>query len=194
MDLPSKPRPGRRRFTAALATALAAALLLPAAGRAAREDLTQSRVEAAYLFKFASFITWPDAAFDSPSSPIVVGVHGDDALVRELEAVAAGKRVQGRPLQVRQVVPGGAVAGLHMLFVGAQAAGGVGEVLEAVAGQPVLTVSDDPAVHARGTMVNFVVVDQRVRFDVALPPVRRSGLHVSALMLTAARDVARSGN
>jgi hypothetical protein len=42
-------------------------------------------------------------------------------------------------------------------------------------------------------MVNFVVIDQRVRFDVAMAPVRRSGLHVSALMLTAARDVQRTG-
>lgn len=194
MDLPSRVVQGRRRFAATLAAALAAALLLPAPGRAAREDLTQSRIEAVYLFKFASFITWPESVFDSPSSPIVVGVHGDEALARELGAVAAGKRVQGRPLQVRQVLPDGPVDGLHMLFVGAQSPGGVAQVLEAVAGQPVLTVSDDPEMHARGTMVNFVVVDQRVRFDVALHPVRRSGLHVSALMLTAARDVARSGS
>lgn len=194
MGLPSRSQQTRRWLAAALAIAFSLPLLLAAPAWPAHGNLTQSRVEAAYLFKFASFITWPGEAFTAPDSPIVVGVHGDEALARELEAIAAGKRVHGRPLQVRQVMPDGPVAGLHMLFIGAQSPGRAGEVLKAVDGQPVLTVSDDPAVHARGTMVNFVVVDQRVRFDVSLQPVRRSGIHISALMLTAARDVARSGN
>ena len=116
----------------------------------------------------------------------------DPALARSLAQVAEGKEVGGRPLQVRAVEPGEELDSLHILFIGADARSRAGELIEAVEGRPVLTVSDDPAVHARGTMVNFVVVDQRVRFDIAVAPVRRSSLHMSALMMTAAREVARS--
>jgi hypothetical protein len=44
-------------------------------------------------------------------------------------------------------------------------------------------------VFAIGSMVNFVMTDQRLRFEVAMRPVARSGLRLSALMLTAAQQV-----
>ena len=171
--------------------------LLCALGAAARADaqdtLSQSQVEAVYLFKFASFVTWPETAFASPGSALVVGVVDDANLARELARVAEGKRVGGRALQVRIVEDEDELDGLHVLFIGARARDRTEALVEALADRPVLTVSDHPAVHARGTMVNFVVVDQRVRFDVAVGPVRRSSLHMSALMMTAAREVARAG-
>ena len=38
-------------------------------------------------------------------------------------------------------------------------------------------------------MINFVVVDDKVRFDVALHPINRAGLKVSARLLAVARMV-----
>lgn len=184
----------RDRWRRCLALVLAAALwgLALPAGLAARENLSQSQIEAVYLFKFASFVTWPESAFDAPGAAIVVGVLDDPALAQALAQVANGKDVGGRPLKVRTVEPGEELDSLHILFIGADARSRAADLIEAVEGHPVLTVSDDPVVHARGTMVNFVVVDQRVRFDIAVAPVRRSRLHMSALMMTAAREVARS--
>lgn len=182
------------RWRRCLALVLAAALwgLALPAGVAAREALSQSQVEAVYLFKFASFVTWPESAFTAPTSALVVGVLEDPALAQALAQVAEGKEVGGRPLQVRMVHSAEELESLHVLFIGADARGRAAALIAAVEGRPVLTVSNDPAVHARGTMVNFVVVDQRVRFDIAVAPVRRSRLHMSALMMTAAREVARA--
>ena len=57
--------------------------------------------------------------------------------------------------------------------------------------QPVLLVSDLAQARALGSMVRFVPVDDRLRFDVDLGPVSLSRLKVSALMLSAARRVER---
>mgnify|MGYP006202418537 CR=1 FL=1 len=192
MGVPLAGQGRRRRWAGVLALLLALVPCVTPASAAGQDGLTQSRIEAVYLYKFASFVTWPASAFDSPASPIVVGVYNDPALVEELRTVAAGKQVNGRPLRVRALDRDAPADGLHILFLGKASNGRAAALLEAVAGGAVLTVSDDPSVHARGTMVNFVVVDERVRFDVAMAPVRRSDLRVSALMLTAARDVARS--
>ncbi len=182
----------RRCMALALAAMLLSLTLSPEV--LAREPPSQNQVEAVYLFKFASFVTWPETSFTSQSSPIIVGILDDSALAGELNRIAVGKQVNGRPVQVRSILNGDGLEGLHVLFIGAAARGRAAELLSTLDGRPVLTVSNEPTVHARGTMVNFVVVDQRVRFDVAIGPVRRSRLHMSALMMTAARDVARSGS
>lgn len=178
---------------AGLAGWLLVAGLLVGAGPALADhpELTRSRVEAAYLFKFTDFVSWPEHSFSADDSPIVVTVVADEALARELELAAAGKQVQGRALRVHRQVPGELLPASHVLFIGAGARGHAADLLREVQGRPVLTVSNDPDVHTHGTMVNFVVVDDRVRFDVALRRAQEAGVHISALMLTAARAVAK---
>mgnify|MGYP006197357989 CR=1 FL=1 len=169
--------------------------VLPADGLSVDEQaaVARSRVEAAYLFKFTDFVTWPEQSFAAGDSPIVVTVVADESLARDLELAAAGKQVQGRSLRVSRHAPGELLPDSHVLFIGADAREHAPDLLRKVHGRPVLTVSNHPDVHAHGTMVNFVIVNERVRFDVALRQARDAGVHISALMLTAARTVARAG-
>ena len=76
--------------------------VLPADGLSVDEQaaVARSRVEAAYLFKFTDFVTWPEQSFAAGDSPIVVTVVADESLARDLELAAAGKQVQGRSLRV----------------------------------------------------------------------------------------------
>ena len=67
------------------------------------------------------------------------------------------------------------------------------QILAATRGQPLLVVSDSHEAHALGSTINFVMVDQRLRFEVALKPATDNGLKLSALMLTAAYHVTREG-
>ena len=149
------------------------------------------QVKAAYLYKFGNYVQWPDSAFDRPDSPIVIGVAGDDALAASLANVIEGKRLQGRGVEVRRIGVGQRMNGVHILFVGRMDATSLAGVSGATRGQPVLVVSDAAQAAALDSMVSFVVVDQRLRFKVALEPVASNGLKLSALMLTVAYQVKR---
>jgi hypothetical protein len=52
--------------------------------------------------------------------------------------------------------------------------------------QPVLAISDADGALELGSMINFRLVDARVRFEVALDPVRRSGLELNTRLLSVA--------
>ena len=155
-------------------------------------DGTQA-IKAAYLYKFTNYVQWPGGAFARPDSPIVIGVMGDDALAALLNRMVTGKVVNGRGFEVRSLRPRESINGVHVLYVGALAHEDLQSVLGQAQGRPVLLVSDSRRAYALGSMINFVVIDSRLRFQVALPPAARSGLKLSALMLTAAYDVAREG-
>jgi len=63
-------------------------LLLRAGGLAdAQEDSqpTEYQIKAAFIFNFAKFVEWPAAAFPKTSSPIVVGVLGENPFHDTLE-------------------------------------------------------------------------------------------------------------
>ncbi len=168
----------------ALAWAVGVSLLLappPAA--------SEGQVKAAYLFKFAGFVEWPEGSFERPDSPLVIGIAGADALADLLGAAVAGRSVGGRPVTVRRLRRGEALAGVHMLYVGPGERAALADFLAGVRGQAVLTVSDAADSIALGCMIAFVITDNRLRFDVGMRQASGARLRISARMLAAAHHV-----
>ena len=151
----------------------------------------ERRIKAAYLYKFAGYVEWPADAFATAGSPLVIGVAGDDALRDELRRLVQDRTVGGRAVQVRGVQAQEAVRGIHVLYVGELSTDERDALRRQTASRPVLLVSDLAQARALGSMVRFVPVDDRLRFDVDLAPVNAGRLKVSALMLSAARRVER---
>ena len=147
------------------------------------------RVKAAFLYKFGSYIEWPSGSFARADSPVAIGVMGADALADELVQIVAGRNVNGRPVRVRKLRPGDPIAGLHVLFVGRADSGRLPEILAAAKGQALLTVTESEGGLELGSMINFVVVEDKVRFDVAPPPSESGNLRISARLLGVARKV-----
>jgi hypothetical protein len=182
----------RTRSLAALASLLLGALLHFGAAQAqVSADLgdVATEVKAAYLYKFGNYVDWPALSFESAGSPIRIGVAGEPRLADILSRMVAGRTINGREMEVRFLQPGDQVTGLHILFIGNLSVARRAEIFSAAAGQPILTVSDSQETFEMGSMINFVVVDGRLRFDIAHRPKETEGLRISARLLATARKV-----
>lgn len=162
---------------------------LPALAYADTSTPVERQIKAAYLYKFAGFVEWPEGSFVRPDSPVVIGVMGADALAEQLERTVAGHTANGRPLAVRKLKKGEPVGNVHILFLGALDKAALADVMNASRNQPLLTVSDSEEGYAHGSIINFVVADDRLRFEVALKHAAMARIRISARMLTAAYRV-----
>jgi len=90
---------------------------------------------------------------------------------------------------VRRLNRGDALTGLHIVFIARGHADRLAETLGAARGQPVLVVTESEGAGAPGSIINFVVVEDKVRFDVALARAESSNLKISARLLGVARRV-----
>jgi hypothetical protein len=163
--------------------------LLAWAGGAWASTPLERQVKAAYLYRFAGFVDWPEGSFARADSPLLIGVAGNDALAEQAEQMVAGRSVNGHALVIRKIRRGDSLAGIHILFIGAMESGAIAELLGGARGQSVLTVSDSEEATVQGSMINFVVADDKLRFDVTLRLVAASRLRISARMLAAAHKV-----
>ncbi len=145
----------------------------------------QQRIEAAYLYKFGGYVSWPDKSFATADSPLVIGVAGADTLADDLAALVAGRDIGGRPVLVRRIQPGDSLNGVNILFIGTRA----DSFIATARNLPILVVADGGDGLDRGAAVSFVLVDDRVRFDVALDTAQQNGLKLSALLLSVAHNV-----
>lgn len=169
---------------------IAACILAASLAQAADDAASVSqRVKAAFLYKFASYVEWPAEMFKTPDSAIVIGVSGADGVAEELEKAVAGRRIAGRPLAVqRHATVAAAKACCHILFVGNRTQHGA-ELLAETSGQAVLTVTEAPGALPKGSVINFLESESRVRFDISREAAERNGLQLRAQLLAVARQV-----
>src|SRR5262249_35131266 len=122
-------------------------------------------------------------------SPLVFTILGEDDLAASLAGVLSSKSVNGRSVFVRFARRPQDAKGSQMLYVAATEVPQMKDVLAAVDGTPVLTVSDAPGFAVHGGMVGFTTDADRVRFEVNLQHAEKTGLKLSAKLLALARLV-----
>jgi hypothetical protein len=167
----------------------AAALAASSAGAAEEAPLLEQRVKAAFLYQFASYVEWPRQAFAQADTPVTIAVMSAETLAAELEQLVTGRTVGGRPVAVKQVRPGDSLAGVHILFIGGAESARLAQIAQAPKPRPMLTVTESDGALSQGSMINFVIVDRRVRFEVGLDSAEKHGLRLSSRLLAVAQQV-----
>lgn len=150
------------------------------------------RVKAAYLLQFLDYVQWPPQVFKSTDGTIVIGIIGAESLASELSA-ATTRKAAGRPAMVRRLRIGDSLTGLHVLFVARSESKRLKAAMASSASKPLLIVTESGGdVLPRGSTINFVIVDNKVRFDVALGSATQKNLKISSRLLSVARKVLAS--
>lgn len=153
-------------------------------------------VKAAFLYRFGGFVDWPDSAFGRADSPLVIGLHEADELAASLARTVTGRTVNGRGVQVvklNQWQASGGGRAPHIAFVGAQDESAAQGMLDGCRERPILTVSDSDRVFQMGSVINFLVAQERVRFEVSLKAAAAARLRISARLLATAYRVQPGG-
>jgi hypothetical protein len=150
---------------------------------------TEHDVKAAFLYKFASYVEWPDGVFSDEGSPVVFGIMDAREIESRLQQLVRGRQVQGRAVQVRRLRAGDEVSGVHILFIGRDTAAEVDAILLDASARSVLTVTETEPRRFAGSIINFEIVDGKVRFDVSMKPAEQGGLRISSRLLQVASSV-----
>lgn len=159
--------------------------------RAQQPVYDESRVKAAYLVRFAQFVDWPQDAFQHSGGALVITVAGSEAVYAGLVQLLGQRSGQGRPIVARALKSADDLADTHIFFVGAAAKGRMDQLIASASGHPILIVAESADALERGAMINFLTVDQRVRFEIGVDNAEKAGLTVSSRLLSIAMRIHR---
>lgn len=168
------------RLSLIVLTALAFAFVQPAVAQTSQEE-----VKATFVYRFASFVTWPESAFGDAAAPIRICVIGAAPFARSLQRATAGQRAGARGFEVSQLANANQIGACHAVYV-------AGERTEATLAQArrlaVLTITDGGS--ERG-VIHFALVDDRVRFYIDDARAAESRLSIDPRLLNLAISVRR---
>jgi sugar (pentulose or hexulose) kinase len=117
----------------------------------------------------------------------VLCILGRDPFGSLLEQAARSQGVDGHSIIVRRLTDASGARGCHLAFVGGSSHQPTGQMLAALGGQPILTITDARSGPQRG-IIHFALVSGRVRFfiDEAAAAKRRLGISSRLLGLAVA--------
>jgi hypothetical protein len=155
--------------------------------------VSEYQLKAVFLFNFAHFVEWPPAARPAGSAPFVIGVLGRDPFGASLDEVVRGETVDGHPLAVERYPSAAAIRDCQILFIPASELAGLADILAAIKGRSVLTVTDADGPAPRGVIIGLVRRDNRIRLRIDLEAAKASNLQISSKLLRPA-EIVRAGS
>ena len=128
------------------------------------------------------FTRWPPSAFDSNNSPVVIGVLGESPIWSGLKDLET-KPVMGRPLKIIKVNEPCLEQNCHIIFFSKAKASEAESFLQKMDESAILTIGESGGFAENGGMINFIIVRGKLRFEINVAAVNRSGLKLSSKLL-----------
>jgi hypothetical protein len=155
---------------------------------AAAQSVSAPGLKAAYLFNFAQFVEWPADAVPT-GAPLALCIVNDGAVASALEQTVKGRNVLGHALIVIRLAPVATLPTCHVIYLGGSDQKYSIDILEALNGRLVLTVSDVPRFARFGGMVELFLEGGRMRIAVNTDALQRGKVRLSSRVLQLATIV-----
>ena len=176
-------------------------LLLGSQAQANTVSSREYQVKAAFLYNFIMFVDWPQEKVAN-GSEITIGIIGDDPFDNAFDPIKnkhAGnrdivvKRFKGLQAlkasdQLDKTVD--AIRKCHLLFICRSEKDVVSEIMTLLKGSNVLVIGDmEVFLETGGGIINFILQDEKVRFEVDLSAAKQANLKIRSQLLKLAKRV-----
>lgn len=159
----------------------------PARGQAIDREYP---LKAVYLYKFATYIEWPQRAFHDDASPFVIGILGPDPVGHDLRKIAQVKKIDGREIEVRNYGQAAEIRDCHILFMSRALADKTQQAaLQLLSGRDILFVGETPDFLKHAGVIDFLIQENRIRIYISKSAFERENLEISAQLLRIATVV-----
>jgi hypothetical protein len=148
------------------------------------------QLKAVFLWRLAQFTQWPSNAFENAGSPIVICVLGENPFGDALDEAVRGETAHGRKFVVRHYRTVREIKTCHILYISGSAARQVKEVIAALRGRSILTVSDiEGFARFYDGMVRFITEQNKIKLRVNVKAATAARLALDSRLLRAAEIV-----
>jgi hypothetical protein len=144
---------------------------------------TNAKIKAVFLYNFTKYIEWPKSYKDGN---FIIGVLGNSPIYPELNSMASSKTVGSQKMEIKMFTSVGNISKCHMLYVPGNSVSGINDVLPKLKGNSTLLITEKPGLVKQGAAINFVVMDNKQKFELSKSNAEKYDLIVGANLLALA--------
>ena len=139
-------------------------------------------LKALFIFNFIKYVDWPQAI---EAADFKVGVLGQYEILESLRKVSDQKKINNRKIEVEVFVDPDDI-NCQLLFIPRTMSDRLPECINKFSGKGVLIVTEGKNLATRGSSINFVMVENKMKFEINQNAVHKAGLKLSSQLLNLA--------
>lgn len=148
---------------------------------------SNAKLKASFIYNFTKYIDWPEKYKEGN---FVIGVLGTTSFYNDLTTLLNTKTVGSQRFEIKSFTSADAVSGIcHILFVPAENSSMLPDVLKKIKGKSTLIVTEKPGLAKQGAAINFVVENNKQRFELNKANIEKYNLKVSTTLTALAIQV-----
>jgi hypothetical protein len=158
-------------------------ILIAVMGYSAQAQTTNHAVYSLFVMNFAKYSSWPEVNGD-----FKITILGKSKVYDELVKMTAGKNINGHPYKIVQVDNIEELVDTHLIYVSDNKSSNLGEMLKVTEGKPIMIVTEREGLVKKGAGLSFVVIDDKLRFDVNNTALVKHNIKVSSNLTSIANE------
>lgn len=135
-------------------------------------------VKAVFIYHFTKYIDWTQE-----DSLFTIGIVGETPVLKPLQQIAEKKCVRQHAIQIQSCKHAGQIEACQILFIPESQHDSLDEIIRLMDGKPVLIISEIEDALSKGAMINFVLKQETIRFEINLKAMKQTGFRPSSEML-----------
>ena len=136
-----------------------------------------AQAQAVFIYNFTRLIEWPS---DYKTGDFVIGVYNSSELFNEIKNFTNGKTVGSQPIAVTKFSSAQTITKCHILFVPFGKTKEIGTILSTLSGAKTLIISEKKGALEEGSTINFVIVEDKLKFEIKASSGSKLGLKISS--------------
>jgi hypothetical protein len=136
-------------------------------------------LKAAFIYNFTNFVEWSS----SSEEQFVIGVLGNSLIAEPLEEIARTKMVRNKKIVIREFSSPDEITPCDILFVSKNSPFALEEIISSSIVKKTLVICEKRGAAVAGACINFVVVNDKLKFETNLNSINAAGLKVSSQLL-----------
>lgn len=173
-------------FTGVILSLLAFAFIGDNDGPRFDEKDTSAIIKSSYIYNFAKLIDWPD---DKKRGNFIIGVMGGSSMYQQLVTKYNGKTIGSQPIEIRKISSTQNFSVCHVLFVDHDHNSVLDEVVPKINNESTLLITHKKGGLSIGAAINFVVVEDNLKFELSVSNAEKQGLFVGSTLKSLALHV-----
>lgn len=143
---------------------------------------TNARVKSVFIYNFTRYVEWPT---DYQTGNFIINMYGTNAaMLAELNTMAKTKTVGAQKIEIRNTTTLDGIGKCNILYVTPDVATPLSDIVAKIKGKSTLLITEKPGFAKQGSAINFVVVENRQKFELNKANAEKYSLKVSAQLVT----------
>ncbi len=133
------------------------------------------------IYRLTKYVDWPG---DKKSGDFIIGIVGDSPLYDELKGFTANKWVGNQKITVTKFTSAATFFSCHILYINDDKSSSIKKIVAATKGASILIVSESDGLARKGSCINFIIVDERLKLEINKANIEDRHLDIASELLS----------